>query len=144
MLKRVRMLYDLTVVDSISKALFVSLKEEANKITKAQIDVFYLAENKKGVKDICIRVQGSSFSEVKNCFHNFVDTTNIMLEDFKKIYTKDLVGKLKKQTPFPFNGTIIDEIEIVDEKIVVFDKKGDSVKIPIDVFLSIFTAKQPD
>lgn len=81
MLKRVRMFYDLTVINSVSGFIFDCLKEEADKAKHTRIDVFYLAEDKKGLKDICIRIEGENVSKVKKCFDKFVDIASSLLKE---------------------------------------------------------------
>lgn len=75
------MFYDLTVINSVSDFIFNSLQEEADKTKHARLDVFYLAEDKKGLKDICIRIEGENISNAKKCFDKFVDIASFLLKE---------------------------------------------------------------
>ncbi len=81
MLKRVRMFYDLTIDESKSEEIFNQLQEQAFKTSSIEIKVFYLAENKKDLKDICIRIEGTNIETVKNAFDQFVSFTTVLLKE---------------------------------------------------------------
>ena len=53
-------------------------------------------------------------------------------------FENDIVNKLKNQLPFTLNGTIINNIEIIDRKVKISESKESYEKIPIDIFLSVF------
>ncbi len=51
---------------------------------------------------------------------------------------KEKVYELKEQLPFTFKGITIDNIEVIDNDVKIFESTGHSETIPIEIFILMF------
>ncbi len=76
MIKRTRIILNITVNESTYKKILYIIEDYKEKFTEKEeklVDIFLLAEDKKGLKDICIKVTSREIFEAQAVFDKIIN-----------------------------------------------------------------------